>query len=103
MCATPPPSREPGQADAALEADIAAFRTEMEHWNNPPRGAALTVRIIADRTRHQERLEELEEGLRDLKWGDKEHWVDGKLQHVRMTATEMCDKARALLEVQDAK
>ena len=57
---TPPPSREPGQADAELEADIAVFRTEMEHWNNPPRTAALTVRVIADRTQREERIGELE-------------------------------------------
>ena len=44
------------QADAALEADIAAFLTEMEHWNNPPREAALTVRILDDRTRYREVL-----------------------------------------------
>ena len=60
-------------------------------------------RLLADRTRDKERIEKLEEGLRDLKWGDKEHWVDGKLQHIRMTATEMCDKARALLEVPGGK
>ena len=60
---TPPPSREPGQADAALEADIAVFLTEMKHWNNPPRTAALTVRIIADRTRDKKRIAELVETL----------------------------------------
>ena len=64
--AAPDFSREPGQADAALEADIAAFRTEMEEWNKPPRTAALTLRILADRTRDKERIVELEEGLREI-------------------------------------
>ena len=59
----PPPSREPGQADAALEADIAVFLTEMGRWNNPPRTAALTVRVIADRTRDRERIVALVETL----------------------------------------
>ena len=80
----PPPSREPGQADAALEADIAAFRTEMEHWNNPPRDAALTLRIIADRARDKKRIEKLERRLR----------------HIRSWAA---DTDRALLEVPDGE
>ena len=79
-----PPSREPGQADAELEADIAAFRTEMKRWNNPPGDAALTVRILADRTRDKERIEKLERRLR----------------HIRSWAA---DTDRALLEVPDGE
>ena len=75
------------QADAALEADIAAFRTEMEHWNNPPRTAALTVRVIADRTRYREVLR---------LWNDHLPGCSG---------SPRCEcgyaEARALLEVQD--
>ena len=75
-------SREPGQADAALEADIAAFLKEMERWNKPPRTAALTLRILADRTQREKRIGELEEGLREIGiWAAK---------------------TRALLEVSDA-
>ena len=62
---TQPPSREPGQADAELEADIAVFLTEMEHWDKPPRDAALTVRILDDRARDKERIEKLEAALYD--------------------------------------
>lgn len=40
----------------------------------------------------------LREALRDLNSGDKEHWVDGNLSYVRMTASEMADYARAALE-----
>ena len=64
----PPPSREPGQADAVLEADIAVFLTEMEHWNNPPRTAALTLRILADRTRDKERIGEMWRELEALRY-----------------------------------
>ena len=90
---TPPPNREPGQADAALEADIAAFLTEMEHWNKPPRDAALTLRIIADRTRYREVLQ---------KWDDH---LSGCVFFMPGAACE-CGyaEARALLgEVPDAK
>ena len=67
-------TKKPGQADAALEADIAAFLTEMEHWNNPPRTAALTVRILADRTRDKERITELETTLRAISaWAGEAH------------------------------
>ena len=96
---TPPPSREPSQADAALEADIAVFLTEMEHWNNPPRDAALTVRIIADRTRDKERIVALEEALEH--WGgDNKHMGISKVDPVTCPS---CVKARALLEVPDAQ
>ena len=71
----PPPSREPGQADAVLEADIAVFLKEMEHWNNPPRTAALTLRILADRTRDKERIVELERKL-----GFWEDWSKGAIE-----------------------
>ena len=82
-------TKEPGQADAELEADIAAFRTEMEHWNKPPRDAALTVRILAERTRDKERIEKLEAFLRyDIP---------------AMPPVDMRNEARALLEVQDGK
>ena len=96
---TQPPSREPGQADAGLEADITVFLTEMERWNNPPRTAALTVRIIADRTRDKERIVALEEAL--------EHW-GGDNKHMGISTVDpvtcpSCVKARALLEVQDGE
>ena len=94
---TPPPSREPGQADAALEADIAVFRTEMKRWKKPPRTAALTLRIIADRARDKERIVALEEALEH--WGgDNKHMGISKVDPVTCPS---CVKAQALLEVQD--
>ena len=95
-----PPSREPGQADAGLEADIAVFLREMERWNNPPRTAALTVRIIADRALYRERIVALEGAL--------EHW-GGDNKHMGISTVDpvtcpSCVKARALLgEVQDGE
>ena len=86
---TQPPSREPGQADAELEADIAVFLTEMEHWNNPPRTAALTLRLLADRTRYREVLR---------LWNDHLPGCSG---------SPRCEcgyaEARALLEVPDER
>ena len=101
---TPVPSREPGQApvtDAALEADIAAFHKEMEHWNNPPRDAALTVRILADRTRDKERIVALETRLEDRSW-----LLHGALHHMEIweaCAENCCVADRALLEVPDGE
>ena len=86
------------QADAALEADIAVFLTEMERWNNPPGGAALTLRILADRTRDKERIRALEKALNH--WGgDGRHMGISKVDPVTCPS---CVKARALLEVPDA-
>ena len=83
---TTPPSREPGQADAALEADIAAFLREMEHWNKPPRDAALTVRILADRARDKERIGELEEELREQR--NRLHHASDYLDHDERSAID---------------
>ena len=104
---TPTPSREPGQADAALEADIAAFLTEMKRWNKPPRTAALTVRIIAERTRDKKRIGELEKlSLAYLEFfehvgGCRDCLAMHSRDHTRIPDNA---EARALLgEVQDAK
>ena len=106
---TPPPSREPGQADAALEADIAAFLTEMEHWNNPPRDAALTLRILADRTQREKRIGKLEEALPDAEKLDLlAEWIDLKYPddarpEVQNDLRSWANRIRAALEVPDAE
>ena len=101
------PSREPGQAgvtDAALEADIAAFRTEMEHWNNPPRDAALTVRILADRTRDKERIEALQMRIEvRSRERHEQHRVSVTLPVWDKCPEDLCMADRALLEVPDGE
>ena len=90
-------SREPGKADAALEADIAAFLKEMKRWNKPPRTAALALRILADRTRDKERIGELEGEVR---------WALAEIEDATPEPyrSERIREARALLgEVPDAE
>ena len=101
----PPPSPEPGQVDAALEADIAAFLTEMEQWNKPPKTAALTLRILADRTRDKERIRKLKKALlhTSVHYHAANHalkYHDGAWKDCMKNA---CPNDRALLEVQDGK
>ena len=106
---TPPPSREPGQADAALSADIAVFRTEMEHWNNPPRTAALTVRILAARTQREERITALEAALPEADKLDiladlVDHWYpDDPEPEMQNDIRQWARGIRALLEVSDGE
>ena len=109
---TPPTSREPGQADATLEADITAFRTEMKRWNKPLRTAALTLRIIADRTRYRERIKKLEKALPDpglldilAQWLDERDAEIGRVgrDEVQQDLRRWAANARALLEVPDAE
>ena len=99
---TQPPSREPGQADAELEADIAAFRTEMEHWNNPPRDAALTLRLLADRTQREECIRELKERLA-LRSITAHFLIKADDCDWHVCELEPCVSDRALLEVPDAE
>ena len=101
---TPPPSREPGQA-GVTDAEAKTWQDWAEEDIDGVEGSdgvegnhdEMFLRLLADRTRYQERIRALEQALKH--WGgDGRHMGISKVDPVTCPS---CVKARALLEVPD--